>query len=95
MSTNACALSSLGRRQLLEWPIRTTTALFCQSLGFLPGFSYAAASAQETGSGLRNGVLVARNRAETVQRRAFLLTLSSSYIQPAAGIPSGRRGLTP
>ena len=55
MNTNACALSSLGRRQLLEWPIRTTTALFCQSLGFLPVFGYAAASAQEAGSGAAKG----------------------------------------
>ena len=45
MSANAFALSPVGRRQLLEWPIRATTALFCQSLGnFPPSFGYAAAA---------------------------------------------------
>ena len=44
MSANACALSPVGRRQLLEWPIRATTALFCQSLGnFSRSFGFAAA----------------------------------------------------
>ena len=45
MSANAFALSTVGRRQLLEWPIRATTALFCQSLGNFPrSFGYAAAA---------------------------------------------------
>ncbi len=45
MSANAFALSPVGRRQLLEWPIRATTALFCQSLGnFPPSFGYATAA---------------------------------------------------
>ena len=45
MSANAFALSPVGRRQLLKWPIRATTALFCQSLGnFPPSFGYATAA---------------------------------------------------
>ena len=44
--------SPVGRRRLLEWPIRVTTALFCQSIaGVQPSFGAQASPGGVAGSG--------------------------------------------
>ncbi len=51
MSADAFVLSPVGRRQLLEWPIRVTTALFCQSIVNVPlSLGYAAAAGADADS---------------------------------------------
>lgn len=50
MSIHARAQPALGRRQLLKWPVRATTAFFCQSIsGRSPGFSYSLAASPGAG----------------------------------------------
>ncbi len=45
MSTDAITLSTVARRRLLEWPIRATTALFCQSIfNVRPSFGDSSAA---------------------------------------------------
>ena len=52
MIADTFAPSPVGRRQLLEWPIHATTALFCQSIGNIrPSFGYTASP----GGGARAG----------------------------------------
>ena len=52
MSTDTMTQSPVGRRRLLEWPIRVTTALFCQSIaGVQPSFGAQASPGGVAGSG--------------------------------------------